>query len=79
MEDDSILILIESSFYFARTIVSAFVIPESMLTVRALKLPSLLGFCEMREREGNGVNNAIFDSHILLFLSIIFYHSFLHV
>jgi len=36
--------------------VPTFVVLESVLTVRALKLPSLLGSGEMRQREGNGIN-----------------------
>ncbi len=64
MEDDSILIPIEIAFDTTRTIMSTLVVLESMLTVGALKLPSLLSCGEMRERRGNAIDNGFFYGHI---------------
>ena len=60
VKNNPVLILIEIPFDSTRTVVPAFVVLETMLTVGTLKLPSLLGFGEMRERKGNGINNGFF-------------------
>ena len=54
VEDDSVVMSVETSFDATRTVASAFVVLNSMLTVRALKLPSTP--CLGQMREGEGVN-----------------------
>jgi len=59
-KSDAIVFGDQVSLNTTRTVVPAFVVLETMLTVGTLKLPSLLGFGEMRERKGNGINNGFF-------------------
>ena len=59
-EFDAVVFGVQASLNTTRTVVPAFVVLETMLTVGTLKLPSLLGFGEMWEREGNGINNGFF-------------------
>ena len=65
-EFDAVVFGDQVSLNTTRTVVPAFAVLETMLTVGTLKLPSLLGFGEMREIEGDGVNNRFFQGHILL-------------
>lgn len=60
VKNNSVFILIEIPFDTTRTVVPAFVVPKSMLTIGALKLPSLMGLCEVRERKRNGINDSYF-------------------
>ena len=55
-EFDAVVFGNQISLHSTRTVVPAFVVPETMLTVRALKLPSLLGLSEMGKREGNRID-----------------------
>ncbi len=45
VEDNSVVISIEISFDTTRTVDPAFVIPDSMLAVRALEFPSTSSLC----------------------------------
>jgi len=59
-EFDGVVFGDQISLNTTRTVVPTFMVPDSMLTVGTLKLPSLLGFGEMREGKGNGVNDSFF-------------------
>ena len=49
VKDNSIVFGVEISFDTTRTVVPAFVVLDSMLAVRALKLPSTSGLSQMLE------------------------------
>jgi len=56
MEFDAVVIRNLISLRSTRTVVPSIAVLETMLTVGALKLPSLLSCGEMRQREGNRIN-----------------------
>ena len=55
-EFDAVVFGNQISLHSTRTVVPTFVVSESMLTVRALKLPSLLSRGEVGQRERNRID-----------------------